>query len=97
MLVTPEVMQPYGFVHGGATLALLETAASLGAAQSFDAASERPFGVDVQVRHRKPGRAGTLRGVADLARTEPSRAAASSSSGPLRPTTTRATSFRRAA
>ncbi len=74
MLVTPEVMQPYGFVHGGATLALLETAASLGAAQSFDAASERPFGVDVQVRHRKPGRAGTLRGVADLARTEPSRA-----------------------
>ena len=31
---------------------------------------ERPFGIDVQVRHRKSGKEGTLRGVADLDREE---------------------------
>ena len=32
----PDVLQPFGFVHGGATIALLETVASLGAQQGTD-------------------------------------------------------------
>ncbi|WP_080799023.1 PaaI family thioesterase [Arabiibacter massiliensis] len=75
MPITPEVLQPFGFVHGGATIALLETAASIGAELRANLDEERPFGVDVHVRHRKSGRAGTLRGVAELDREEPSRAA----------------------
>lgn len=73
MPITPDVLQPFGFVHGGATIALLETAASAGVAFEVDLERERPFGVDVQVRHRKPGRAGMLRAVAELEREEPSR------------------------
>ncbi len=73
MPISQDVKQPYGFVHGGATITLLEAVASAGAAQSVDFACERPFGVDVHVRHRKPGKEGMLRGIADLERTEPSR------------------------
>lgn len=75
MPITPRVLQPFGFVHGGATIALLETVASVGAEQRANLEEERPFGVDVHVRHRKSGRAGMLRGVAELMREEPSRTA----------------------
>ena len=44
--------------------------ASIGAEQSTDFERERPFGVDVRVRHRKGGKKGLLRGVADLDREE---------------------------
>ena len=60
----------YGYLHGGATIALLETVASIGTEQNTDFDKERPFGIDVQVRHRKSGKEGTLRGVADLDREE---------------------------
>ena len=73
MPVMPDVLQPFGFVHGGATIALLETVASLGAQQGTDLESERPFGVDVHVRHRKAVASGTLLGVAELDRIEPAR------------------------
>lgn len=74
MPITQGTLQDFGFVHGGATIALLETVASIGAANRTDLACERPFGTEVRVRHRKSGRAGNLRGVADLEREEPSRA-----------------------
>lgn len=96
MPVMPDVLQPFGFVHGGATIALLETVASLGAQQGTDLESERPFGVDVHVRHRKAVASGTLLGVAELDRTSRRGRAASGSSGTSRPTTTKATSCRRA-
>lgn len=73
MPITPEVYQPFGFLHGGATIALLESAASCGTEQSTDFETERPFGIDVHVRHRKSGKTGTLRGVAELDREEPSK------------------------
>ena len=68
MPITSDVLQPHGYLHGGATIALLETVASIGAEQGTDFERERPFGVDVRVRHRKGGRKGMLRGVADLDR-----------------------------
>lgn len=71
MPITANVLQPFGFLHGGATIALLESAASLGAANNTDFEKELPFGVDVRVRHRKSGKlGGTLRGVANLDRVE---------------------------
>lgn len=73
MPITPEVLQPHGYVHGGATISLLETVASMGAAANADLECELPFGVEVQVRHRKSGKQGLLRGVAYLDREEVSK------------------------
>ncbi|WP_283169637.1 PaaI family thioesterase [Curtanaerobium respiraculi] len=66
MPIVPELFQPHGFLHGGATLSLLETAASRGAELNADLGRELPFGTSVQVKHRKPGKRGRLRGVAEL-------------------------------
>lgn len=73
MPVTPDLYQDHGFLHGGATISLLETAASVGAEHRTDFSCELPFGVDVHVRHRKSGKQGTLRGIAELDREESSR------------------------
>lgn len=72
MPITPDVLQPFGFVHGGATLALLESVASLGATLNTNLETELPFGVDVQVRHRKSGKEGMVTGEATFEREEPS-------------------------
>ena len=70
MPITPDLYQPFGFLHGGATIALLESVASVGAEERTDFDRERPFGIDVQVRHRKSGKTGLLHGTADLDRVE---------------------------
>ena len=66
MPITERIMQPFGFVHGGATAALLEGVASMGAILMADLSKERAFGVEARIRHRKSGVSGTLRGVATL-------------------------------
>jgi 1,4-dihydroxy-2-naphthoyl-CoA hydrolase len=66
MPITAEVHQPFGLLHGGATIALLESAASLAATNLADLKREQPFGIEVSVRHRKSGKQGQLRGVAEL-------------------------------
>lgn len=71
MPVTQKVRQVWGFLHGGATLALLESAASYGAAARTDAAVERPFGINVNVSHCKSITHGMVRGVAVIDREEP--------------------------
>ena len=92
MPIVPEVFQPHGYLHGGATIALLETVASIGTEQNTDFDKERPFGIDVQVRHRKSGKEGTLRGVpTSTARRCRSARGPSSSTGTWRRTTMRAT------
>lgn len=68
MPITPSVMQPFGFLHGGATLALLETVASRGAELMTDFSKELPFGISISARHRKSGKAGLITGVAELNR-----------------------------
>lgn len=73
MPITPDVLQPFGYVHGGATIALLESVASVGAEMGVDIDRERPFGIDVHVRHRKSGTCGSLKGVAELERVEGSK------------------------
>lgn len=71
--ITPELFQPHGFLHGGITIALLESVASFGAECHTDFDKELPFGIEVQVRHRKSGQKGTLLGVAELGHEEPSK------------------------
>ena len=75
MPITPAILQPFGFVHGGATIALLESVASAGGEFACDLETEQPFGVEVNIRHKKSGKAGNLRGVATLAERVPSRRA----------------------
>ncbi len=73
MPITPAIAQPFGYVHGGATLSLLESVASRGAMERSDLDVELPFGVEVSVRHRKSGVSGSVRGVATFDREEPSK------------------------
>lgn len=72
MPITPAILQPFGFVHGGATIALLESVASAGGEFVCDLMTEQPFGVHVDVRHKKSGKSGSVRGVAKLAERVPS-------------------------
>ncbi|WP_165248421.1 PaaI family thioesterase [Adlercreutzia sp. ZJ141] len=71
--ITDEWRQPYGFLHGGATISLLETVASRAAELRADPDTELPFGVTVEVRHHKSGRDGDVLGVAELDHEEPCR------------------------
>lgn len=70
MPIVPELYQPWGFLHGGATIALLESVASRGAELRTDLEKERPFGIDVHVRHWKSGQSGALHGAAVFDRVE---------------------------
>jgi len=67
MPVDEKVLQPFGYLHGGATIALLETVASKGA-EIGCAADEIPFGIDVHVAHRSSVRGGIVLGEAHLSR-----------------------------
>jgi 1,4-dihydroxy-2-naphthoyl-CoA hydrolase len=76
MKVTPDLLQPWGFLHGGATISLLESVASAGAEFMCNLEVEQPFGVDVHVHHWKSGREGdTIRGVATFKEKVPSKKA----------------------
>lgn len=68
--ITPKLYQPFGFVHGGATIAFMESAVSRGTEINTNLETHLPFGVEIQVRHRKPGKEGTLYVAADLDRSE---------------------------
>ena len=56
MPISEEIYQPHGFLHGGATLALLESCASRGAEARTDFDKELPFGLESDIRHKKPGK-----------------------------------------
>ena len=75
MPITSAVLQPFGFLHGGATISFLESLASYGAQLSANLETERPFGTVVEIRHRKSGVSGLVHGTAKLAGSEPSHTA----------------------
>lgn len=60
MDVGPRVHQPMGLLHGGATAALAESAASLGAFISGDTAKQYAVGIDLNISHLRARRDGTL-------------------------------------
>lgn len=51
MPVTDKVKQPFGYLHGGASIALGETACSIGAAHSVDTTQTIPLGLEMNANH----------------------------------------------
>lgn len=70
MPVTDALVQPFGFLHGGATISLLESAASWAAALGTDCATERAFGSHIDVHHLSSATGGVVRGSATLESTQ---------------------------
>jgi uncharacterized protein (TIGR00369 family) len=63
MPVTPRVHQPFGVLHGGASLALAESAASIGANANCPDGMVA-LGQEINANHLRPKVDGTLRAVA---------------------------------
>ncbi|MCI2255096.1 hotdog fold thioesterase [Domibacillus sp. PGB-M46] len=60
MPVDERTRQPFGFLHGGASVALAETAASIGAAAMIDLDTEVCFGLEINANHIKSKRDGIV-------------------------------------
>ncbi|WP_117237211.1 PaaI family thioesterase [Thermus sediminis] len=60
--VSPRVHQPFGFLHGGATVALAESVASLGGFLNCPP-GHAAFGLEINCNHIRRKREGTLRAV----------------------------------
>lgn len=73
MPVDERTIQPFGYLHGGATAALLETVASLGSLENVDQSTHAVFGVELCIRHVKGAREGVVTGVATPAELGPER------------------------
>ena len=60
----PKVHQPFGLLHGGASVVLAETAASTGGWMQIDQAKERIVGIEINANHLRAKRDGMLTAVA---------------------------------
>lgn len=64
MPVDARTRQPFGILHGGASVALAETAVSLGAWMNIDRARFAAVGLEINANHLRPKRDGIVRAVA---------------------------------
>jgi uncharacterized protein (TIGR00369 family) len=64
MPVGPRVHQPFGLLHGGASVALAETVASVGAYMNVDRTREHVVGIEINANHLRGKRDGEVRAVA---------------------------------
>lgn len=64
MPVTPKVHQPFGLLHGGASVALAETVASLAGWLNVDPAKENVVGLEINANHLRGKREGVVTAVA---------------------------------
>ena len=64
MPVTPRVHQPFGILHGGASVVLAETVASIGATVNLDMERQRAVGLEINANHLRSKRGGLLTAVA---------------------------------
>uniref|UniRef100_A0A831UIX4 PaaI family thioesterase n=2 Tax=Thermus islandicus TaxID=540988 RepID=A0A831UIX4_9DEIN len=62
LAVGPRVHQPFGFLHGGATVALAESVASLGGLLHCPP-GHAAFGLEINCNHIRKKREGTIRAV----------------------------------
>ncbi|GIN88979.1 hypothetical protein J6TS1_09180 [Siminovitchia terrae] len=65
MPVDERTRQPYGYLHGGASVALAETAASVGTAALIDLEKEVCFGLEINANHVRPKRGGLVTAIAE--------------------------------
>ncbi|MEM1300570.1 MAG: hotdog fold thioesterase [Pseudomonadota bacterium] len=64
MPAEPRNFQPYGIIHGGASVVLAETLGSCGAAWSVNPKTHRAFGQEVNANHLRPVSKGWVHGLA---------------------------------
>ena len=64
MPVDRRTHQPYGLLHGGASVALAETLGSMAAMLTLDPAKERAVGLDINANHVRGVTSGTVTGTA---------------------------------
>jgi 1,4-dihydroxy-2-naphthoyl-CoA hydrolase len=60
MPIGPNQRQQVGYLHGGASLVLAESVASLGAALNTDLERQATFGLEINANHLRPKREGRL-------------------------------------
>jgi len=61
MPVNERTRQPYGILHGGASLALAETVASVGAVLNVDRETSTAVGLEINANHIRSKRDGIVR------------------------------------
>lgn len=64
MPVDHRTQQPYGLLHGGASVVLAETLGSTAAMLTLDPAQEAAVGLDINANHVRGVRSGTVTGTA---------------------------------
>jgi 1,4-dihydroxy-2-naphthoyl-CoA hydrolase len=64
MPVDARTVQPYGLLHGGASVALAETLGSMGAAMCVDANEYQVVGQEINANHVRAARSGLVTGTA---------------------------------
>ncbi|WP_270179683.1 hotdog fold thioesterase [Alkalihalobacillus sp. CinArs1] len=65
MPVGPNTHQPLGFLHGGASVALAESAASIGGSLHLNGENEAAFGMEINANHLKSKKDGIVTAVAE--------------------------------
>src|SRR5437764_15063233 len=64
MSIGPNHRQQIGYLHGGISVVLAESVASLGSVLNIDAATQMAFGLEINANHLRPKREGQLTAVA---------------------------------
>ena len=64
MPIGPNHRQQVGYLHGGISVVLAESLASLGTVLNIDASRQMAFGLEINANHLRPKREGQLTGVA---------------------------------
>ncbi|MGE8207543.1 hotdog fold thioesterase [Heyndrickxia sp. NPDC080065] len=66
MPVNENTRQPFGYLHGGASVALAETVASVGATAIIDLEKEICFGLEINANHIRSKRDGVVTAIAEV-------------------------------
>lgn len=64
MPIGPNQRQQIGYLHGGVSVVLAESLASLGSVLNIDGEKQMAFGLEINANHLRPKREGMLTGVA---------------------------------
>ena len=68
MPVDERTKQPFGLLHGGASVALAETLGSIGAGMNVDQSSQSVVGIEINANHLKSVKSGWVFGTATAIR-----------------------------
>lgn len=60
MPVTPKTHQPWGSLHGGVSVVMAETAATMGACMNIDQERQAAVGLEINANHIRAKRTGVL-------------------------------------